>query len=162
MTAEALHNAQPDPKPPLQTSLLLREQHYGLGEGRRYDVVRDPSISLAEHFARGEFPWLRSRTERFPEGESLGDVARRAEEVVEEIVLPYVWSAVKDGTDGVHVAVVSHGLFIREAIAALMRKTSCTEGANPQDYRGLQNTGCTKVTIEVDIKVRWMRRMIAT
>ncbi|KAF9464222.1 phosphoglycerate mutase [Collybia nuda] len=152
MTAQALQNAQPDPKPSLMTSLLLQEQHYGLGEGKRYDVIRDSALSLAEHFARGEYPWLQSRTERFPEGESLEDVARRAEDAVEEIVLPYVWNVVKDETEGVHIAIVSHGLFIREAIAALMRKTGHIEGVNPQDYRGLQNTGYIKVTINVDTK----------
>lgn len=153
MTAQALLDAQPDPKSPLSTSSLLREQHYGLGEGKRYDVTRDPALSLTEHFARGEYPWLRSRTERFPEGESLEDVARRAEEAIEEIVLPYVWNAAEGETEGVHVAVVSHGTFIREAIAALLRKTGSAERANPQDYRGLQNTGCTKVTININQKV---------
>lgn len=153
MTAQALRDAQPDPKPSLITSSLLREQHYGLGEGKRYDVTRDPALSLAEHFARGEYPWLRSRTERFPEGESLEDVARRAEEAIEEIVLPYVWRVAEDETEGVHVAVISHGTFIREAIAALMRKTGSIEGANPQNYRGLQNTGCTKVTININKRV---------
>lgn len=153
MTAQALQNAQPDPKPPLRTSSLLQEQHYGMGEGKRYDVARDPTISLTQHFARGEFPWSRSRTDRFPEGESLEDVAKRAEEAVEEIILPYVRSAVEGKTEGVHVAVVSHGTFIREAIAALMRKTGAIKDANPQDYRGLRNTAYTNVIIDVENKV---------
>jgi broad specificity phosphatase PhoE len=154
MTAKTLRSAQPDPKPRIETSPLLREQHYGLGEGQRYDVRRVPGLSLAEHFARGKYPPLYSRTERFPEGESLEDVAKRAEEAVEQFAIPHIRQAAKEGRDGVNVAFVSHGLLIREAIAALMKKDKHnTEGINPIDYRGLQNTGWTRLTVQVKVRI---------
>jgi broad specificity phosphatase PhoE len=153
MTAKTLLNAQPNPKPRIEISPLLREQHYGLGEGQRYDVRRVPGLSLAEHFARGKFPPLYSRSERFPEGESLEDVARRAEEAVEQFAIPYIQNAAKEGRDGMNVAVVSHGLLIREAIAALMRKDKHnTEGVNAIDYRSLRNTGWTRVIVQVEVR----------
>lgn len=33
-TAQALYDAQPEPKPTFTKSLLLREQHFGIAEGR--------------------------------------------------------------------------------------------------------------------------------
>ncbi|KAF8231743.1 phosphoglycerate mutase-like protein [Tricholoma matsutake] len=150
MTAKTLQNAQPKPKPPIETSLLLREQHYGLGEGQHYDVRREPGLSLADHFAQSKFPPLRGRTEHFPEGESLDDVAVRAKDVVEQFAIPYIKKAAKEGTDGIHIAFVSHGMFIGEAVAVLMRKDKHNvEGINARDYRGLRNTGWTRVTVQV-------------
>ena len=153
MTAEILHNLQSDPKPPIETSLLLREQHYGLGEGQRYDIRREPGLSLADHFTKGKFPPLRGRTERFPEGESLEDVAARAEEAVEQFAVPCVLKAAREGTDGIHIAFVSHGMFIWEAIAALMRRGKHNaEGIDARDYRGLRNTGWTRVTVQIRVR----------
>jgi broad specificity phosphatase PhoE len=153
MTAKALQNAQSDPKPSIETSLLLREQHYGMGEGRRYDVRREPHLSLADHFAKGKFPPLRGRAERFPDGESLEDVAARAEEAIEQLMIPYVRKAAREGTDEMHIAFVSHGLFIGEAIAALMRRDRRNvEGINARDYRGLRNTGWTRVIVQVKVR----------
>lgn len=161
MTAKALQSTQSNSTPPLETSPLLREQHYGKAEGRRYDVRRDPDLSLAAHFAQGKFPTIRSRTEHFPEGESLEDVAARAEEAVQQLMVPYILKASREGQNGIHVAFVSHGLFIGEAIAALMRKDKANvEGINPRDYRGLRNTGWTRVSVQV--KVRIARHMCCT
>ncbi|RDB17981.1 hypothetical protein Hypma_000741 [Hypsizygus marmoreus] len=130
-TAEALWNVQSHPKPPLTTSLLLREQHFGQGEGQRYDVRREPGVSLEEHITRGKYPALRGRHEQYPEGESLNDVARRAEQVVQEVVLP-------------------HGIFIGELVTSLLRRTSnIQDGLNPREYRGLRNTGWTLVAVHV-------------
>jgi broad specificity phosphatase PhoE len=124
-----------------------------MGEGQRYDVRREPDLSLADHFAKGKFPPLRGRTERFPEGESLEDVAARAEEAIAQLGVPYIRKAAREGTDGMHIAFVSHGLFIGEAIAALMRKDKRNaEGINARDYRGLRNTGWTRVIVLVKVR----------
>ena len=153
ITAKILQSGQPNPKPPIETSPLLREQHYGLGEGQRYNVRREPGLSLAGHFAKGEFPPLHGRSEHFPGGESLDDVAARAEDAIEQFVLPYVRNAAREGTDGMHVAFVSHGLFIGEAVAALMRKDKHNVmGISARDYRGLRNTGYTRVTVQVKVR----------
>lgn len=80
-TAETLKNAQAAPIP-LHTSPLLREQNFGRGEGQRYDVRKEPGLTLAEHVAKGKYPAIHNRSQRFPDGESLDDVARRADQVV--------------------------------------------------------------------------------
>lgn len=108
----------------------------------------NPEISFAEHITQGRYPATRSRTDKFPEGESLGEVATRAEQVVQEIILPYVRKAAKEGTEETHVALVSHGIFIAEAIAALLRKNrKDAERIDARDYHGLRNTGWTQVKV---------------
>ena len=114
MTAVAVHSAQPTPKSPLTTSPLLREQHFGIAEGKRWIASADPTKSLAEQYAEGIFPTLHGRAEKFPGGESFDDLGRRANQAVNELVMPYVWKAAREGKKGVHVAIVSHGLCISE------------------------------------------------
>lgn len=74
----------------------------------------DPNISLTQHYAEGKFPVLSGRAEKFPGGESIDDLAERASQAIEELVMPKVWKAVREGKKGVNVAVVSHGLCISE------------------------------------------------
>jgi broad specificity phosphatase PhoE len=74
----------------------------------------DSDKSLAQQFAEGKYPVLTHRNERFPEGESLDDLGERAEKAIQELVMPHVWKAVREGRKGVQVAVVSHGLCISE------------------------------------------------
>ncbi|GLB38344.1 putative phosphoglycerate mutase-like protein [Lyophyllum shimeji] len=142
-TAEVLQNAQAVPIP-LYTSPLLREQNFGRGEGQPYHVRKEPGLSLAEHIAKGKYPATHKRSQRFPDGESLDDVARRADQVVRDILLPYVSKAVEEGTHGIHVVVVSHGIFIGELIASLLRLGG---GKTETSYRGLRNTGRVLVTV---------------
>ena len=126
----------------------------------------DPSISLAQHFAEGKFPVLSGKAEKFPEGESVDNLAARAGQAIEELVMPKVWEAVREGKKGVNVAVVSHGLCISEVgviifryeiadlmiciqlIPALLKKGS--NSLSRMDYRGLMNTAWTRLIIDVE------------
>lgn len=138
-------------------SPLLRERHFGAAEGKSYTTARDPTLSLSEHFALDKFPSLHNRTDKFPEGESQDDLARRAERALQEILLPYIWTAVDrdegDTMDDVNVAVVSHGMFISEIVAALLgMDESCAGKVLKEEGRrleGLANTGWTRVVVDV-------------
>ncbi|EPQ54431.1 phosphoglycerate mutase-like protein [Gloeophyllum trabeum ATCC 11539] len=147
-TAQAIYDAQPAPKPAFDSSPLLREQHFGVAEGKPWALHTEPGLSLEEHYARGIYPVLFNRAEAFPGGESLDDLAKRAEEAVGRLVMPHVWEAARKGKRGVHVALVSHGLCISELIAALMRKNA-GGGGSADKYKGLLNTAWTRVAIDV-------------
>lgn len=153
MTTEAIHEAQLDPKPPIYQSALLREQNYGSGEGKKWNSSRIAGLSLEKHYERGVYPALRGRSERFPGGESLVDLALRAERVVDDILLSYV----SEEHDEANVAVVSHGLFLSELIAALVRKDDGVRISGREvyarDFRGLKNTGWAKVTATVRVSI---------
>jgi broad specificity phosphatase PhoE len=153
-TAQAIQDAQPAPKPPLETSLLLREQHFGAGEGKSWTTRPPPGMSREEQYAQGIFAILDSKFDRFPEGESLDDLARRAEEAVKVIILPYVWKAAREGRkdEDVKIAVVSHGLCISEIVAALVRMDAGGQGRG-RDFKGLRNTAWTRVTIDVKVRI---------
>jgi len=148
-TAQALQDGQDDPKPPLTSSPLLREQHFGVAEGKPWDYRYEPNLSLEEHIAMGKFPVIHSDEEKFPGGESTNDLAIRANQAIEELILPHVQSAARQGLKGVHIAVVSHGLCISQLIAMLLKKDA--SGAAAGDYRGLLNTAWTRVTIDVKV-----------
>lgn len=128
----------------------MREQHFGIAEGKAWAVHADPDMSLEEHYAKGIFPILYERHEKFPEGESLDDLAVRTDQAVREVILPEVWKAAREGVKGIHIAVVSHGLCISEMVPALLRKDA--SGIPPSNaYRGLLNTAWTRVTIDVPV-----------
>jgi broad specificity phosphatase PhoE len=78
----------------------------------------DPEKSLAQLFSEGQYPVLAHRHEKFPQGESLDDLAQRAEKAIQELVMPHVWKASKEGKKGAQLAVVSHGLCISEVRTA--------------------------------------------
>ncbi|KAG6812560.1 hypothetical protein H0H92_002212 [Tricholoma furcatifolium] len=145
LTAKALQAAQPD-SVPLETSPLLREQNFGLGEGQRYDVRRQPHLSFDEHIARGIFIPAHNRSKKYPDGESLNDVAARADTVVRDIILPYVQRAAADSIEDVHVAIVSHGIFISELITSLASQAG--QKIQPNQFRGMKNTGWTLVAVK--------------
>jgi broad specificity phosphatase PhoE len=65
-TAEAIQDAQAEPKPLKITSTLFREQNYGSGEGKKWDTVRIPGLTLEEHYERGLYPvdWKDSPEEK--------------------------------------------------------------------------------------------------
>lgn len=107
-------------------------------------------VSIEEHFARGIYPVLHERSQKFPEAESLDDLARRADQAVEEILMPYILQAARSGERGIHVAIVSHGLCISELIPALMKRDA--SGIHPsRGYRGLFNTAWSRVTVNVKV-----------
>ncbi|KAH8104740.1 phosphoglycerate mutase-like protein [Cristinia sonorae] len=147
-TAQAIYDVQPDPKPSFKTSPHLREQHFGIAEGKKWIVEWIPGMSLEDHIAQGLFPALHSRSEKFPEGESLDDLRTRATKAIEECVVPHIRDAARTASSGGHIALVSHGLCISEMLPALLRKDA--SGVEPKSsYRGLMNTGWARVTIEV-------------
>ncbi|KAF7422519.1 hypothetical protein PC9H_010675 [Pleurotus ostreatus] len=145
MTAEAVQSYQKsDPKPLLVPSTLLREQNYGLASGKPFTKDRLPGLSLEDHFARGVYPIIYNRTEKYPEGESAIDLSRRAVQAVEDILLPYTQ---QDNPESqVHIAIASHGIFISEVVEALLRMdTESGLQHSPNQYRGLSNTGWVRV-----------------
>ncbi|KAF8638462.1 hypothetical protein AX17_002196 [Amanita inopinata Kibby_2008] len=155
---------QPIPNPD------LREQHFGVAEGKPW-VVKHAALvavhsstltptstadattaavdeTLAELFAQGIFPVLPTRTHRFPEGESLDDLASRAERALRECALIHLAEHVASGGVGdMHVAVASHGLCISELMSALVRLDPHVEPG--VSYRGLWNTAWSRAIIRM-------------
>ncbi|KAJ3503368.1 hypothetical protein NLJ89_g8470 [Agrocybe chaxingu] len=146
-TAKALRDKQTNPwSIPFIESSHLREQDFGAGEGMKFSK-KEKGMSLAAHYAKGLFPALHTRQEKFPGGESLDDMARRAEGVIEEILLPQV---VQENRDGIMktVAIVSHGLFIGELVAAIIRRDRDYRGeVDVRNLRGMKNTGWTRLAV---------------
>ena len=107
-----------------------------------------PDLTIEEHYAQKIFPVLLHRDERFPEGESLNDVAKRTTQAIRELVLPHVWKAAREGVKGLHIAIASHGLCISELVTALLKQDS--SGVEPENkYRGLWNTAWTRLAIDI-------------
>lgn len=149
MTANALLDGQPDPKPPIHISSLLKEQHFGKAEGTSWLGRQDPNKTLEEHFASGKYPMLFDRALKFPDGESLDDLAVRADQAMRELVLPHILRAAGTGIQDTHIALVSHGECISEMLAALIRRDQ--GGAPRTDYRGLSNTAWTRATVRAKV-----------
>ncbi|KAJ7175911.1 phosphoglycerate mutase-like protein [Mycena filopes] len=145
MTAEAILNKQ-SRSPPLIVSPLLREQNFGVAEGKPSAGKREPDTELSDLFDQGIYPSLHGRRDKFPEGESLDDVRDRASIVWREILIPYVHEVASIDNDDVHVAVVSHGIFIKEALRALA-KYDHTLDLTVCDYRWLRNTAWARLTV---------------
>ncbi|KAJ7069734.1 phosphoglycerate mutase-like protein [Mycena amicta] len=146
MTAQEVQKRQRG-VPPLTTSPLLKERHFGIAEGKASSWKRDYSLSLADHINTGVYPSLAGRSEKFPDGESLDDVQVRAAQAWEDLLLKYVLNAAKNDQQ-VHVAVVSHGIFIKEAIRALAQYDSTLDLSTPNSS-WLRNTGWARVVVQV-------------
>ena len=75
-------------------------------------------------------------------------MAERADGAIDDILLPYVWQEAEGGTPLI-VAIVSHGLFIAELVACLVKRDGAyQDGAcDARNLRGLKNTACTKVQV---------------
>ncbi|KAF5385650.1 hypothetical protein D9757_005487 [Collybiopsis confluens] len=145
-TAEGILEHQPEPKPPHIKSILLKEQNFGIAEGKPWMARKDPNLSLEDHFTRGSFPSPTRRSDRFPGGESKEDLAARAEQAIDDLLLPYVLDVEGEYQRPLHIAIVSHGLFIREIVDALYRRERGRERVL-ENYRGLANTGWTRVVV---------------
>ncbi|KAF7365178.1 hypothetical protein MVEN_00389400 [Mycena venus] len=152
MTAQAIQSQQQQggsgPPLTLVTSPLLREQHFGVAEGKPSTRKRDTDVPLAEQFNRGIYPGSLNRSEKFPQGESLDDVQERAAKGWAEVLLPHVQEKAREGHSTVHVAVVSHGVFIKEALRALA-KYDRTADVSATDYQWLRNTAWARVVVEM-------------
>ncbi|KAF8964411.1 histidine phosphatase superfamily [Flammula alnicola] len=150
-TASAVKNKQLDPTMPFHESTLLREQNFGAGEGMKF-AKKEKGMSVAAHYAQGKFPALYTRGERFPGGESLDDMAKRAEIVIDEILFPHALEEKEDGTTRT-VAIVSHGLFIGELLAAVIRRDRDYRGeVDIRNLRGMKNTAWTKFEVVIKAK----------
>ncbi|KIY63913.1 phosphoglycerate mutase-like protein [Cylindrobasidium torrendii FP15055 ss-10] len=129
-TAQAIFERQPAPTPPLVTSELLREQHFGEAEGTSFVKRIFPDVNLSD------------RSARFPGGESKNDLWERAERVLDEILLPLLDS---DTGETSRIAVVSHGLFIKEMIYALIARDL---RQHDPITKGLRNTAWARVLVD--------------
>ncbi len=154
-TAQALYVHQRDPKPSFDSSELLREQNFGVAEGKPWTFEDDSTLTLEEHIAKGIYPVLYGDDEKFPQGESMNDLAERARTSLERFVLPHVRQAAKEGKNGMHVAVVSHGLCISELISELLKMG--VKQSRETNYRGLWNTAWTRVVIDIEVSSRGKR-----
>lgn len=150
-TAQALYDGQREPKPTFDSSQLLREQHFGIAEGKPWSYVSNRIFNLEEEMAKGVYPVPHGNDEKFPDGESINDLAQRAKEAITTLVLPHVWQTAKEGKTGVHVAVVGHGLCISQMISQLLKMNPKQD--EERDYRGLLNTAWTRVVIESEVRV---------
>ncbi|KAF8733475.1 hypothetical protein AX14_003789 [Amanita brunnescens Koide BX004] len=140
----------------------LREQHFGIAEGRRW-MPTHPAIEAAmsspnrdealqktilDLAAQDIFPVIPDRKHKFPEGESLDDLAIRAKRALRECVLAHFTEYVANGgKEDVHVVAVSHGLCISEMTAALVALDPQADHA--KSYRGLLNTAWIRAEISV-------------
>jgi broad specificity phosphatase PhoE len=144
-TAQFVHQYQAEPKPPLVVDPDLREQHFGIAEGHPWVSTLPDDIPVEKLWEKKVFPMLFERDERFPEGESLDDLAARAERAIQKCVLPHLAAAHQGGEQGVHVALASHGLCIGELVAAVLRLDP--EADHNALYTGLQNTAWTRLEV---------------
>lgn len=65
--------------------------------------------------------------------------------------MPHLLDALTEGERGMHLAVVSHGLFISEMIPALLEIGAGGDVGSTTQYRGLLNTAWTRATIYVKV-----------
>ncbi|KAE9404977.1 phosphoglycerate mutase-like protein [Gymnopus androsaceus JB14] len=141
-TGQAIHGRQHEPFPSFIVTPKIREQHFGEAEGKPWTYSSPEHQTLEELFAKGIYPVLFDRDEKFPGAESLNDLAARAEEAIMECIVPHL----RFGKDH-HIALVSHGLCISEVIAALLR--SDPDSRRNISYTGLLNTAWTRVTVSI-------------
>jgi broad specificity phosphatase PhoE len=145
-TGQAVLATQPSPQPPFITNLNLREQHSGIAEGHPWIMEIPEGQTEEELHAKNIFPYLYSRSAKFPQGESLDDLARRAEKAVAECVLPHILE------DGAHIVIAGHGVCIGELIAAILRLDPESHG--DVSYMGLFNTAWTRMTVSVKVSMK--------
>ncbi|KAF9013248.1 histidine phosphatase superfamily [Cyathus striatus] len=138
LTAEQIQASQPH-FPPLTTSKLLREQNFGQGEGKPFVKKSSLAYDPAAKF--------HGRNESHPKGESLVDVEKRATQAWQQLLAPYIENARKDEKKDVHIAVVSHGIFISELIAVIVNSGQGKK-RNPSEFRGMKNTAWTRIMVQ--------------
>ncbi|KAJ7266972.1 phosphoglycerate mutase [Mycena haematopus] len=143
-TGQAVLESHPSPKPPFIIDNRLREQHFGIAEGNRWVIKTPARLTHEQMFAQGIFPVLKGRNAKFPEGESLNDLARRAESAIADCVVPHLAAAAEGN---VHIAIASHGLCISELVAALLRLDP--DSRRNISYAGLLNTAWTRAVVSV-------------
>ena len=162
--------------PALHTTPLIREQHFGIAEGKPWSDGPPKATGRAAN-TRDEqeaevYETIRTRCDRFPGGESLDDLARRADEAVDALLWPHLDDArayharnvdgeeeggreVGEGGLGYHVVFVSHGLCISEMVAAILRRGADPGAGVGIRLRGLVNTGWTRLQIRPLVSRPW-------
>ncbi|KAF4617707.1 hypothetical protein D9613_006108 [Agrocybe pediades] len=137
---------------PFRELPLLREQNFGAGEGMKFSKM-EKNLSIAAHFAKGKFPALYTREAKFPGGESLDELAERAEVVISDIITAEVLKEHESNRQRT-VAIFSHGIFIAELVAAILNKDSQNRsGITNRELRGMHNTGCTSLNVTLKVFV---------
>lgn len=137
---------------PIREFTVLREQNFGAGEGMKFSK-KEPGLSLADQYSKGKFPALYTRHDRFPGGESLDDLAQRADTVINDILLPHLLEEKKESVTRT-IAIVSHGLFIGELLAAILRRNHERDSTyNNHHFRGMKNTAWTKVAVKLKVGI---------
>ncbi len=159
-TALQIAEYQPDPKPQFILSPLLREQHWGIAEGQPFSFKSNFS-SRDNNLIRSP---LEDRSSKFPEGESTDDVATRGDQFIDEFILPLMKdvlgseSFLGDGFQSpIHIFVVSHGIAIAELIGALLRRDSRGGMVESEAWRGLRNTGWTRLLVTLHVSIISLR-----
>jgi broad specificity phosphatase PhoE len=138
-TGKAVHDHHAEPKPPFIATKLLREQHFGVAEGKEWAIDIPEGTTREELEKKGIYPVYWERDGKFDDGESLDDLFCRAEDALKECVFPYL------DTDG-HIAIASHGLCISELMSVLVKLDP--EADHAESYRGLLNTAWTRVELK--------------
>lgn len=138
-TASAVQQATKGP--PVITNTDLRERHWGIAEGKPYaGKVRKESEKLEDLIAKGVYPILMGRDEKFPEGESFEDLHVRAVKAIREYLVKHL----ADEVDA-NIAIASHGLCIGELVSALVKMDP--EADQSRNFTGLRNTGAYGPTV---------------
>jgi len=136
------------PSPPFTTSELLREQHWGDAEGQPW-TAHVPSGAGTD----GKKYWVLppGRNGKFPNGESAEDVAVRTGEAFDTFVLPFVMAAKGKSLGEIHIVMTSHGIAIAELIGAIFQRAANGQGKEPSSWRGLVNTGWTRLVLGLEV-----------
>ena len=114
-----------------------------------------PGLTWEQHAAGGIYLAKYSDDDRFPEGESIKDLAERARMALEKLVLPHVWQAAKEGKTGIHIAIVSHGLCISELISELLNWDGKKGRNTGSEYSDIPNARWIRVVIDIEV---WNRK----
>ncbi|KAF7347276.1 hypothetical protein MVEN_01482700 [Mycena venus] len=146
-TGQAVLGAHSLPKPRFISDKRLQEQNFGIAEGQPWVILKQipRKRPYEEMFAKKNFPLADyNRDQKFPEGESLNDLARRAESAIADCMAPHLAAAAQGD---IHIAIVSHGGCISELAAALLR----LDPDSPRDvsYEGLLNTAWTRAVVSL-------------
>jgi broad specificity phosphatase PhoE len=90
--------------------------------------------------------------EKYPGGESLLDLVERSKKAITELVLPHMWKAAKEGSTGIHVAIVSHNGFLSDMIPELL-KMRTNQAAEDDGFVLLDNAAWTRVVINIEVRL---------
>ena len=103
---------------------------------------------------RGSYPRPHDG-EKYPGGENLLDFAERSKKAITQLVLPLMWKVAKEGSTDIHVAVVSHGLFLFEMIYKLLQMSQNQAVDKGCDYvmPYLENGAWTRIVINIEVRV---------